>query len=294
MGKFDEILNKVDEADRAVLNKYPDLKKSLDTLETDYQVANSKLHEWETWKADAWDPEAKTTKSERAVREAYQQAQERIAALETAAGSDMTLEEISNHIKQTGYATKQDIEAIVEARTRTLQEKLADREYVDKKNNDISAGFGHIFQKTYNLGRHHEKEFGEDLDIGGVFKYMTDNKINDPEVAYNQMMVTKRTEIATKKATELEEKHKAEVEAARKQGEELAAKKFGMGQNGKIPTDQTGADNSMGHIQRKAIDKVKKATDDATQVPDKVQLGQQILSELGYQDLLKNREAGAA
>lgn len=289
MGVFEDILGKAEEADRAVLNKYPDLKKYLNddlpAIQAKFTEADTRLSEWETWKKQNWDKDSGTTKTEKVMAELYRAEQARATALEAAqaAGVDMTFEEILGNLQQKGFATKQEIDAVVTEKTKGLFSK----EDGEKLGNNLDNALQFVYAKSYNLGRRHEKEFGEELDMGEVLKYMGANKIHDPEAAYIQMTATKRTELQRKHAEELEAKHKKEVEDAKLAGEKEGEKKAAM--SARVPTDQSGP-GGLGHMQRTQLERAKAGkTDGQTEVPANVKLGDNVLSTLGYEELLKSR-----
>ncbi len=294
MGAFDEILKGAEEADKAVLQKYPALKASLeelDQIKPRYADADSRLTRWETWRKNNFDDTAGTTKTELALRTANTDLQTRVQTLEALSGADMSFDEILNGLKEKGYVTKADVEQTVAEKVKGVSTK----EDIEKLGNNLDGAMQFVYAKSYNLGRRHEKEFGEELDMAEVLKYMGTNKISDPEAAYNQMVGKRRDDARVKALADLETKHKQAGEDARKVGEEAGKKQAAMGQGGRMPTDQTG--QPLGHLERRAMDRAKKPAGDpakSAEVPEGVKLGDQVLSSLGYQEMLKNREAGAA
>lgn len=289
MGAFEDILNKAEEADRAVLNKYPDLKKFLNedlpAIQTKYADVDGRLKKWEDWRTKQWDDESGTTKTEKAMAELYRAEQARATALEAAqaAGGEMTFEEILGNLQQKGFATKAEIESVVSEKTKTLFSK----EDGEKLGNNLDSALQFVYAKSYNLGRRHEKEFGEELDMGEVLKYMGANKIHDPEAAYTQMTATKRADLQKKLATEADEKNKKAIEDAKAAGILEGEKKAAM--SGRVPTDQSGP--GLGHMERARMERAKasKTADGQADVPANVKLGENVLSTLGYEELLKNR-----
>jgi hypothetical protein len=298
MGAFDEILKVADEADRTVLNKYPDLKKFVDerdvlatevnTLRPKFKEADEAAKKWEAWRFQNWDQDAGTTKTEKAMAEMYRAEAARAAALEAASGADMTFEEILTNLQQKGFATKAEIEQVITEKTKTF----ATKEDTTNVGNNLDKAMQFVYAKSYNLGRRHEKEFGEELDMAAVLTYMGKNQIADPELAYSQMIAPKREELRKKQADELAAKHTKELEDAKKAGIEEGAKKTAMSQ--RVPTDQQGP-GGLGHLQRAQLDRslVKKDTNGAPEVPTGVKLGDGVLTQLGWEELLKSREAAS-
>ena len=299
MGVFDEILNRADEADRAVLNKYPDLKRyaeehqvfatELNTLRPKFKEADTKLSEWEQWKADNWDQDAGTTKTEKAMAEMYRAEAARAAALEAASGADMTFEEILGNLQQKGFATKADIEQVITEKTKTL----ATKEDTTKVGENLDRAMQFVYAKSYNLGRRHEKEFGEELDMAAVLTYMGTNRIADPELAYSQMIAPKREELRKKQGEELAAKHAKDLEDAKLAGITEGQKKTAM--SARIPTDQQGP-GGLGHLQRAQLDRAtakKSEANGVPEVPTGVKIGDGVLTTLGWEELLRNREAAS-
>ena len=297
MGVFDEILSRADEADRVVLNKYPDLKRyaeehqvfaaELNTLRPKFTEADKKVSEWETWKANNWDQAAGTTKTEKAMAEMYRAEAARAAALEASSGADMTFEEILGNLQQKGFATKADIEQVVTEKTKGF----ATKDDTTQVGNNLDRAMQFVYAKSYNLGRRHEKEFGEELDMSAVLTYMGANKIGDPELAYSQMIAPKREALQKKQAEDLAAKHTKELEDAKAAGITEGQKKTAMSQ--RVPTDQQGTGGGFGHLQRAQMERslVKKDANGASEIPVGVKLGDQVLATLGYEEYMKGKEA---
>ena len=298
MGVFDEILSRADEADRAVLNKYPDLRRyaeehqtfatELNTLRPKFKEADEAAKKWESWRAQNWDQESGTTKTEKDMAEMYRAEAARAAALEAASGADMTFEEILGNLQQKGFATKAEIEQVITEKTKGF----ATKEDTTQVGNNLDRAMQFVYAKSYNLGRRHEKEFGEELDMASVLTYMGENKIADPELAYSQMIAPKREAQQKKQAEELAAKHAKDLEDAKLAGITEGQKKTAM--SARIPTDQSGP-GGLGHLQRAQLDRsmVKKAENGTPEVPTGVKLGDGVLTTLGWEELLKNREAAS-
>lgn len=308
MGAFEDIVAQATPEDRIILAKYPGLKKSSDEVDeykAKFSDADGRLRQWEDWKAREWDSTARMTKQQKLALERAEQLQTDLATLQASAGAEMTFEEILAGLQGKGFITKAELDQTLKNQIKdswtpgTPEGKLVTDKAVAEVTGAMSLGFEHVFTKTFNLGRRHEKEFGEELEIGTVLKYMNENRVNDPEIAYNQMMAGRRSEAEKKRREEVETKHKEELEVqtkkAREEGEKEGVKKAAMSQGGRIPTDQGTSPGSVGHLQRLQQERQKISTKppEGADVPAGVKLGQGTLAELGYEELVKAREAGA-
>jgi hypothetical protein len=236
---FDEILKGVTEEDKAVLAKYPQLAQTVTNLEAAYTEADTKLNGWESWRKENWDEEAQTTKQAAA-------AQARVRELEAAGVSDMTFDEIKEQLREEGFvATKADIEAALAPKVAGFVSAKDHQEAL----NTLAAGFERAYFKSAPLLNKHQREFGEDLDLQPVFKYMQENKIYDPEEAYNKMVAPRRAEKATADKVALDEKHKLEITEAEARGAKAKAEELAMSASGS-PTDLGGPAPYMGHLDR--------------------------------------------
>ena len=265
MALFDEILAKAEEADRAVLDKYPALRQSLLELETirpQYAAAARKVEEWNDWSQKHFDREHGTTKAELALRTQYAEAVEELERLRAAretGESEMTFAEIEAQLKGK-FATKEDVNSALDSR------RFATQESVQKGFNTLDNGMVAMYTRTATLPLKHYREFNEDLDMEQVFKYMSDHSVPDPQVAYDQMVASKReaVRVASDKARNEElEKIKAEHDAAMKlKDEEIAAARAASGSIPPMPVD-----NGVG-ISPIRIAKVLGGEDKGPQVPE--------------------------
>jgi hypothetical protein len=253
MAIFDEILAKVDAADRTVLDKYPELRQRFDTLETERATAARKIGEWNGWIERNWDAAAEMTKSEKALQAQLAAANARLVDIPAGTDADEIAklrQEITDKAKNTETALLNSVNGM------------------------------NIFYRTvadHQMG--HYTEFGKSLNSQELMDYMTAQRINDPEIAYDKMMAPRRAEIATQRTKELTEKHAADIEAARKEGYEKHAQETAMGPGGMIPTDSTGGIVGVtSHTVQPA-----KLTDETTKRFAEAKPGTGELAALGYE-----------
>lgn len=69
MAVFDDVLLAAPAEDRAVFDKYPQLKAFIDKSETDLGIVAQFAGQWMNWQEQNWDAEAGMTKAERALRD---------------------------------------------------------------------------------------------------------------------------------------------------------------------------------------------------------------------------------
>jgi len=149
--------------------------------------------------------------------------------------------------------TWEDLQAKVKAEAEAaVAPKLG--EYVTSKQhqeqiNALAAGMEVMFSKTAPLLLKHQREFNEDLDPQTVFKYMQENRVNDPAEAYARLVAPRREEAAVAAKTVADAKHAEELTAAEKRGEEKAKQELAMSATGN-PSDLGGPAPMMGHMDR--------------------------------------------
>lgn len=262
MAIFDDIVKGIEATDRAVLDKYPQLKQSVDAIESQARELNQKLGAWAQWKAENWNDQTNTTR-----REA-----ELLAELEVAKAGNG-----SDPLTSFGDITK-DLEKQGFAKTETVNKAI--QEQLDR----LALGFEEVYKRTVTLPFKHAKEFGPDaeLDMGAVLDHMRKNNIHDPAKAYDDFVAPKRAELQKQREAEIAAKHAEEIAAAEKRGEMKAA----MGTGGRLPTDQTGSGPGLGHLQRTILERAKGANSDD---PGPGKLGENVIAQQGYEELLKSR-----
>lgn len=255
MGVFDNIISQVAAEDRAILDKYPALRTSIENLETNFVEAARNNAEWQNWQAVNWDPQAGMTKEERRLRGEVAAANARLEAAEASAGTS------SNDI----VALRAEVDR-----------KVAE---VQRQSMASIEGMNHFYQAASKRLLPHQREFGTDLDPQQLLAFMQQNKIADPDAAYDKMVATARAELATKRETEREAKVAADIAAAEQRGREAAARELAMGPGGMMPTDGTGG--IAGVTGR--MDAAPKMSDDLKARVDTARLGDGSLAALGYE-----------
>ncbi len=289
MALFDEILAKVNAEDKAVLEKYPDIAATVTALEKEYQEANAALTQWEEWRANNWDDEAKTTKAHVMDYQKLVAAEQRIRQLEAAGETGMTWEQIKEQAQKEGvFLTKEQAEAVARARLEEFVEKV----HKPALNNVVGA-VETIFAGIYPLGFKHQQEFGEVLDPSAVLKYMNEHKIYQPEKAYEEMVSARRAEKAAEAQKELEKKHQEELEAARREEREKVRQEMAMAATSS-PTDLGGVTRAMGHLERARMAEGAKDKETPAGPPPDAKLGDGVIAQLGYRKFLSKQNPGEA
>lgn len=293
---FEELLDKIEEPEfKEVLTKaaekYPDIKnnmlrqaefsRKLNELDGKAKYADA----WEKWKLDNWDDTVKMTKAE---AEAQQRIREIEAENETLRQlqetGDVTFEQLQSEVdkmvtaKTKGALTEEQFQQKYGSK---LFDKAAYDQEINQRVTSWTAGRDDMYLKLYELGFKNKDEFGEILKPVDVIKFANDNKIQDLEVAYNQMVAPRRTE---KQNKDMELK----LEAARKEGEIKGKQEAMMGVNGKMPTD-SGAPE-MSHLQERLLR--QKDADSKPVISDDIKMDGS--GKLGHAvaDLYRKQKAG--
>ena len=254
MGFFDEFLSsRVAAEDRAIFDKYPELRSSTEKMEQDLGTVSKYAGQWVDWQGQNWDAEAGMTKAEKTLRDEL-----------TAANVKL----------QAGVRSGADA-GTVDALRKEFETKLAESQ---KQSLNAIEGMNMFYRATASRMLPHQQEFKENLDPQALMTFMQANKINDPDIAYDKMVAGKRQELAAQAAKDLEEKHAADIAAAEQRGRDKAAQEVAMGPNGMLPDDRTGG--IAGITAR--IDQPAKVSDEVKAKVTDAKLGDGSLAELGY------------
>lgn len=255
MSFFDDFLARVPAEDQAILNKYPELKASVLKMETDLDTTARYAGGWVNWQKENWDPQAGMTKREKELLGEINALNASLAAGPSAAGpSAQTLE-----------ALRKELEA-----------KIAG---VGGETLKAVEGMNHFYRSMSAKILTHNNEFKETLDPQRVMEYMQQNKIIDPDLAYDRMVAGKRADNAANAQKELDAKHAADLAEAEKRGYEKRAQEAAMGPSGMSPTDQTGG--IAGVTAHVAAD--PKMSDAVKSKMSEAKLGDGSLAALGYE-----------
>uniref|UniRef100_UPI0034E2FC69 hypothetical protein n=1 Tax=Methanothrix sp. TaxID=90426 RepID=UPI0034E2FC69 len=260
-GIFDEILAKVDEQDRSVLEKYPELKETVEKLE---QAAV----DYAAWYRENWDEEHGMTRSEWAARQQMEDLNRQLELLRSnpSSFSDQGAEDVLEQARSAGMISQAELQKILDERIRTLQQEQ-DR---------ILSGMQNFYANVYTLGFRHKDEFGEPLNPSELYNYMVKTGLRDPATAYEQMVAPLRQK---KMQEQMEQKiREAEERGARKAQEEMAMKSPGL------PTDTSGGIAGVSGIASTAATKAELPQDIAEKAKT-LSLNDPELSRLGLEAL---------
>lgn len=235
MSLFDDILAKAEEGDRGILAKYPELKASVERAEAlagevDKQKTtmadwDTRLRGWESWKLNNWDDAKGMPKGQIQAQEEAAAARRELAELQARGevNTDMTLEEILVTLQSKGFVTKEDV-------AKTLKESgVVDAKTIDQRFEQMDTGMSYIYGATAHLPLEHHQEFGKTMKVQDLFKFMNDNKLADPQLAYDRMVEPLRrakqdetTAARTKEIEDLKAAHATEVERIKREAAEAA------------------------------------------------------------------------
>jgi hypothetical protein len=87
MGVFDDTLKAATAEDQAIFDKYPQLKASVEELESDLGIVARFAGQWVDWQNQNWDADAGMTRAEKALREELAATNAKLAAFEVGGGS---------------------------------------------------------------------------------------------------------------------------------------------------------------------------------------------------------------
>lgn len=279
MSIFDNIIKDIPQEERAILEKYPQLKNTIEDLER-------KTAAWNAWAEENWDREANATKAEVALKAQLEAEIERANQLEQqiGAGDEMTFDQILAGLKNQGFVTKAEIDSAIAPHVKSAKEEAL------TALNRTAVGQQFIYAKVTPLAIRHPQEFGEDLDIEAFFKHMEKtNSFGNPQAAYDSFVAEKRESKRRKEQEELMKKHQEELEAARREAEELGRKKA-LEERGMsvLPGDQRGQSEGLGPLQKKILDAAKQE-DGSYKIPEGTRLGDDTISQIGAQMYLEGK-----
>lgn len=209
MSIFDDLIKNVPAEDRTILDKYPDLKTTVDALEEGGR-------KYATWYANNWDREHDMTKSEFAARQEAEELRKKIEAAPPVSDMD------PNDLAQLKTELEQKVKDAADGFGRTI------------------SGMDRFYSRAYYLGFQHKDEFGQPMDPQVLLKFMGDNQIQDPDAAYERMVSKQRSDRAAAEKTALEAKHAQDILDAEKRGADAARQEQTMGPQGMLPTDNIG------------------------------------------------------
>lgn len=219
MSIWDEMIKAVPVEDRTALDRYPQLKASMDQLEVASAQLAANKQQWDKWVSENWDPTTNTTRREAALLNELATVNAKVVELESAPNrSGADADELAKLRKE------------VEDRVKSLETgSLAAIE-----------GMNRYYRAAATRVLPHFQEFKENFDPDKLLTYMRENRLNDPDTAYDRMVAPRRAELAAQHQKDLDEKHQKEIEAAREEGYQKKAQEIAMGPQGVLPTDQTG------------------------------------------------------
>ena len=223
MSVFDDLLKSIPEEDRAILDKHPELKTTVEKLE-------GAVTQYGTWYQDNWDKEHGMTKSEYAVRQEASALQAKLDAA-SAAGIGNENGDFISEARKAGFLSVDDANKLLDQRVQQINQTFE----------NTIAGMDRFYGAAYSLGFKHKDEFGEPLDTRALLKFINEKKIQDPELAYEQMVASKRAEIGNAK-------HQKELQEAEERGANRVRQEQAMGTSGMLPTDNTGGIVGITHI----------------------------------------------
>jgi hypothetical protein len=257
MGVFDQLIANVDPADKAIFDKYPELKASVERLASDLSSVAQYAGEWLNWKNQNWDEEAGMTKAEKALHNELAAANARLAAFTS--GSK-------------GNESEDDLTAL----RKEMDAKLAE---VQRQSLAAIEGMNAFYRAAARRVLTHQQEFGENFDPQALLDYMQKNRISDPDLAYDRMVANRRAEISAQKEKEREAKYAEEIKAAEQRGREQAAREAAMGPGGVLPTDHSGGIVGVTASMTKPV----QIADEIKAKASKANLGDGTLAALGYE-----------
>ena len=255
MGFFDEFLSsRVAAEDRAIFDKYPELRESTAKMESDLGTVSRYAGQWVDWQKENWDAEAGMTKAEKNLKDELIAAQAKLTA---------------------GIKSGADAPS-VEALRKEFEIKLKEANVgfersLNGMNRFYSTVSAHLLP--------HQQEFKDNLDQQALMEYIAKTGATDPEAAYEKWVADRRKDLSAQAAKDLETKHTADIAAAEQRGADKKAQELAMGPGGMLPTDNTGG--IVGVTAR--IDQPAKVSDEVKAKVTDAKLGDGSLAALGYE-----------
>ena len=268
MAIFDDILKAVAPEDKAVFDKYPTLKTSVEAMERELHEASEYGATWNRWAQANWDPNAGKTRRELFLEQELANA-----------GTALTNATRSGADRDTVDSLKANIDRLTTEISGVKQEAL-----------NAVGGVHLYYGKVAPLMLKHQQEFGEVLDPTALMQFMTDKHLQDTTIGYDQFVAGKRAEIAAKKAEEVQAKHAADITAAEQRGREAALKEHAMGPGGVLPTDSTGG---IAGVTSRIDTKPVTLSDDMQKAIAEAKPGDGSLAALGYKLYQSGAYSGA-
>ncbi len=255
MGLFDEIVAKLDETDRGVITKYPQIADAIKLAETSqaelsqlkpkFEKVSGDYQTYVNWYSEHWDPAMNMTKSEVQARSELDRSNARLTQLEglVQGGDDVTFAEIEQQLTEKGYVKKETVDALVAAKV----DGLLRADPTDPRKagpilqeiNSRNAMLENFYFDTAPLLTRHFRDYGQDLDLRGLAKFAAEKSmLADPGRAYDEFTRTQRDA----KAAEAQKAQQAEIDAkiaaAKAEGLKEGEQKALAGQS---PTDTGGS-----------------------------------------------------
>jgi hypothetical protein len=283
MSFFDDILaaHVPEEADRAVILKYPELRTKVETI----AAMNNRNQDWFSARLDA---DNKTFR-EKELEAALATANESLATA-VVGSNDMTFEQIEAQLKSKGYVSKSDVDAQIAAAKTEFTQTLSRQD----------AGAFRLAGEAAKYANKHQSEFGEDIDMA-KFTSQVASSLNPalPDMgvssAYDNFVASKRTEKVIREAEALKVKSAADIEAAKQAGME-AGRQQGLIEaaqgRGGMPADQGGNGGPMGWMQKNQIERTRQVDADGNQKVPGGRLGDGAAAHAAYTQYLKDKAAG--
>jgi len=287
VGMFDQLLADVEEADRAVFQKYRT------KLAPKIDEADQKVSEWERWSAEHYDRTHNTTKEALA---ALQAKDEEIEALRLLQGSDMNWDDMKANVEATVQTALKNGKVMTADDTKKwMESEVNSRLVIDRQDgskvpikdalSNLERGMEITYAKTAHLPSAYLQEFGKDakpFTMEQLFTHMQEKKISNFEDAYSSLVAPLRAERGVAEA-------KAREDAIRKEEREKVMQEVTMRQ-GAMPLDDRGAPAEMSALQRRIAEHKKAETTGPKLTPG--DLGSWAGAQDAYQAYLKDQAAG--
>lgn len=282
MGLFDELLGQVEEADRAVFQKYPKVAERIDKN-------NEFVDKWELWRRNNWDEEAQMTKQ---AAEAIRARDAEIEALKLLQAGDMDWDQIKGNIDQTleqfakarKFATADDLK-------KTFETEITPKLVVKSNGKDVplaeyaqnlERGMEFTYAHTAHMPLQHFQEFGTPMKIEELFTHMREKGIAKFEDGYESFVAPKRKAKADAEF--------AEREAALKKREDDL--KDAQMRKGSLPDDPRGAAPEMTALTMRIAAHKKVDLPEGTPKLTPGELGSGTATQDAYQAYLKDQANG--
>lgn len=281
MNVFEQLLTKLEEADRTILVDIATRNPALNTYIGDPEKVK-RVDDVDKWYTENWDFEHDKNKHELALGRRVEELEKELT---TAKGEAMDINQLNTFLDEkikagsvvSAQQMKEEVNGIVGAKEKEFEA------YTKSLLNGAIVG---SLDSSF-LTLKHFQEFGEVLDPNDIVKAANEAQATDLRAFYDTKFVAEKraAKVAAEQATK-DEAHKKEIEAAKEEGRKAALEER-IGKEGQMPSIEGSPD--LGHFQARMM---RVPVENKTSVPDDAVLGRNQISAAAARDYERAKLAG--